>query len=146
MHIYEVTTRSAELIEELTAVWEASVKATHLFFSPPEIDSIKSYVPAALTEIPHLIIAENDDGHAIAFMGIGDRKLEMLFLVPDYRGQGLGKRLLLYGIEHHQINEVTVNEQNPLAHGFYEHMGFRTYKRTDCDEQGAPYPLLYMRR
>ena len=146
MHIYEVTTRSAELITTLTAVWEASVKATHLFLSPPEIDSIKSYVPTALTEIPHLIIAENDDGHAIAFMGIGDRKLEMLFLAPDYRGQGLGKRLLLYGIEHHQINEVTVNEQNPLAHGFYEHMGFRTYKRTDCDEQGAPYPLLYMNR
>ena len=146
MHIYEVTTRSAELITTLTAVWEASVKATHLFLSPPEIDSIKSYVPAALAEIPHLIIAENDDGHAIAFMGIDDRKLEMLFLAPDYRGQGLGKCLLLYGIEHHQINEVTVNEQNPLAHGFYEHMGFRTYKRTDCDEQGAPYPLFYMRR
>ena len=40
--------------------------------------------------------------------------------------------------------EVTVNEQNPEAKGFYEHMGFCVYKRTDCDEQGAPYPLLYM--
>ncbi|MBO5245287.1 MAG: GNAT family N-acetyltransferase [Selenomonadales bacterium] len=49
-------------------------------------------------------------------------------------------------MEHHQINEVTVNEQNPLAQGFYEHMGFRTYKRIEHDEQGAPYPLLYMKR
>ena len=146
MRIYEVTTRSPELITTLTAVWEASVKATHLFLSPSEIDTIKSYVPTALAEIAHLIIAVSDDDRPIAFMGIDGQKLEMLFLSPDYRGQGLGKRLLLYGIDHHQVNEVTVNEQNPLAQGFYEHMGFRTYKRTEHDEMGAPYPLLYMRR
>lgn len=39
---------------------------------------------------------------------------------------------------------MPVNEQNPQAVGFYEHMGFETYKRTDCDEEGNPYPLLYM--
>lgn len=62
------------------------------------------------------------------------------------RGSGLGRRLLEYGAEHYDIREVTVNEQNPQAVGFYEHMGFVTYKRTDRDEQGGPYPLLYMRR
>lgn len=40
---------------------------------------------------------------------------------------------------------VTVNEQNPQAVGFYEHLGFVTYQRTDHDEQGNPYPLLYMK-
>ena len=44
------------------------------------------------------------------------------------------------------IQEVTVNEQNPQAVGFYEHLGFQTYKRTECDEEGNPYPLLYMKR
>ena len=39
-----------------------------------------------------------------------------------------------------------VNEQNPQAVGFYEHLGFQTYKRTECDEEGNPYPLLYMKR
>ncbi len=29
--------------------------------------------------------------------------------------------------------------------GFYEYMGFKTYKRTELDEQGNPYPILYMR-
>ena len=51
-----------------------------------------------------------------------------------------------YGIEKFSINEVTVNEQNPQAIGFYEHMGFKVNKRTDLDEQGRPYPLLYMKR
>ena len=39
----------------------------------------------------------------------------------------------------------SIKEQNPQAKGFYEHMGFQVYKRTDLDEQGNPYPLLYMR-
>ncbi len=35
-----------------------------------------------------------------------------------------------------KIIEVKQIEQNPLAKGFYEHMGFEVYKRTECDEQG----------
>ena len=70
---------------------------------------------------------------------------EMLFLSPEARGKGLGKRLLQYGIETYNIQELTVNEQNPQAVGFYEHMGFQIYKRTEYDEEGNPYPLLYMR-
>ena len=38
-----------------------------------------------------------------------------------------------------------MNEQNPQAIGFYQHMGFVTYRRTEQDEEGGPYPLLYMR-
>ena len=53
--------------------------------------------------------------------------------------------MLIYGIQNYNINEVTVNEQNPQAIGFYKHMGFEIYKRTDFDEQGNSYPLLYMK-
>lgn len=43
------------------------------------------------------------------------------------------------------MDEVTVNEQNAQARGFYERMGFRAYKRSETDEQGAPYPILYLK-
>ena len=43
------------------------------------------------------------------------------------------------------VKEVTVNEQNPQAIGFYEHLGFVTYQRAELDEEGQPYPLLYMK-
>lgn len=39
--------------------------------------------------------------------------------------------------------EVTVNKPNPQAVGLYRHMGVEVYQRTDCDEEGGPYPLLY---
>ena len=79
-------------------------------------------------------------------MGIEGERLEMLFLAPDARGAALGRRLLEYGVAHYGVRELTVNEQNPQAVGFYRHMGFETYMRTETDEQGGPYPLLYMRR
>ena len=145
MRILEVEERNSDLISNLIAVWEASVRATHLFLSDSEILSIKEYVPQALKSVDKLIIAENDEEKPIAFMGIENETLEMLFITPSERGQGLGKLLLQYGISNYKVNRLTVNEQNPQAKGFYEHMGFHVYKRTDYDEQGNPYPLLYMR-
>ena len=99
----------------------------------------------AIENVEYLIIAEKEFGEPVAFMGIDSNRLEMLFLSPEVRGKGLGKQLLQYGIETYNLQELTVNEQNPQAVGFYEHMGFQTYKRTEYDEEGNPYPLLYMR-
>lgn len=137
--------RTAELIERLLKVWEDSVRATHLFLSDDEIMSIKEYVPEALKGIAYLIIAEDEDGQPVAFMGVQEGTLEMLFIAPEERGKGLGKRLIRHGIDKYGVERLAVNEQNPKAGGFYEHMGFQIYKRTETDEQGGPYPLLYMR-
>lgn len=133
-------------MEQLLKVWENSVKATHLFLSEGEIENIRKYVPQALKEIPFLIVAENEEQIPVGFMGIAGQHLEMLFVSDEERGKGLGRELLAYGIEKYAVNDLAVNEQNPLAKGFYEHMGFAVYKRTECDEQGNPYPLLYMKR
>ena len=145
MNIYEVQTRTPSLIQNLLIVWEKSVRATHLFLSDAEIKKIKDYVPQALSCVTHLIIAERERNIPIGFMGVEHNRLEMLFISPPERGRGLGKQLLQYGIQYYDILELTVNEQNHQAVGFYEHLGFETYQHTDWDEEGRPYPLLYMR-
>ena len=138
--------RADSLIEELLRVWESSVRATHLFLSEHEIENIKRYVPQALRETPNLLVAENEAGMPVAFAGVNGRKLEMLFVAAEERGRGIGKKLLHYAADAYAVNELTVNEQNPQAIAFYKHMGFTTVKRTAADEQGNPYPLLYMTR
>ena len=145
MKIILVHDRDEALAERLLNVWERSVKATHLFLTIEAIQQIKMYVPQAIYEIEQLVVAVKEDNVPVAFMGVENRKLEMLFVDSSERAKGIGKQLVQYGIEKFSINEVTVNEQNPQAIGFYEHLGFKTYKRTDIDEQGNPYPLLYMR-
>lgn len=145
MKIFEVYERTPLLIKQLLNVWEKSVRMTHLFLSSEAINQIKEYVPQALNSVEHLIIVERESGEPVAFMGVESNRLEMLFISPEERGKGLGKQLIQYGIQNYDIQEVSVNEQNPQAVGFYEHLGFETYKRTDYDEEGNPYPLLYMK-
>ena len=99
MKIVQIKERSPVLIQKLLDVWESSVKATHLFLSADEINNIKQYVPQALKDVPVLVIAENDNGNPIGFMGVADKMLEMLFVSNEYRGQGAGKQLLQYGME-----------------------------------------------
>ena len=133
----ETATKSEETIAELVRVWESSVRATHLFLSESEIE--------ALRQVQHLIVAA-EDGVPVAFAGVDGRKLEMLFVAAQSRGRGIGAKLLRYAIEKHAVSELVVNEQNPSAIGFYEHMGFAVRGRSDVDERGEPYPILYMKR
>lgn len=142
--IIEVENREDKLINNLVLLWDNSVKSTHLFLSNEEIDNIKKYVPNALNMVSHLIVLyENDE--IVGFMGIEGNKLEMLFIKSTDLKRGYGKKLLEYGIKKNKVNCLTVNEQNPNAISFYEHLGFVTYKRSKLDEQGNSYPILYMK-
>ncbi len=144
--IFEIKERNELILQNLLVIWEDSVKATHLFLSNNEINNIKKYVLPALENVPVLLGVKNKDDELVGFMGIGNNVLEMLFLSNKSRGQGIGRIFLDYGIRKYLINELTVNEQNISARKFYENMGFEVYKRTQLDEQGNPYPLLYMKK
>lgn len=145
MQIIECEKREGALLAALVDVWERSVRATHAFLSEEEILAIREFVPQALSGVERLVVAL-EGGVPLGFMGAQAGRLEMLFLAPEARGRGLGGgQLLEEAIARYGVEELTVNEQNPDAVGFYEHLGFRTYKRTELDEEGRPYPLLYMK-
>lgn len=135
--------RSDTLLQQLTQVWESSVRATHLFLPEQDITAIKKCIPQYLTAVP-LLITASDNNRPVAFIGLHENSIEMLFVDNDYRGQGIGKMLISHAINKYAANKVTVNKQNPQAVGFYEKMGFSVFKETPLDEQGRPYPLLYM--
>ncbi|WP_366520172.1 GNAT family N-acetyltransferase [uncultured Carboxylicivirga sp.] len=71
--------------------------------------------------------------------------LEMLFVHPKERGNGIGKDLLEYAIDEQKVTKVDVNEDNEQAVGFYEKFGFKTCKRSELDLSGKPYPTLHMK-
>ena len=145
MNIKEIDNCTPALTEQLLKIWENAVRRTHTFLPEDEIMRIKGYIPEVIQAVGHLLVSMDEDEVPIAFIGIDRHRIEMLFVDADRRGQGIGSLLVRYATDHFGADEVTVNEQNPQAIGFYEHMGFHTYKRTDLDEQGAPYPLLYMK-
>lgn len=140
-----IENRTAQLIEQLTELWEASVRASHHFLREEDICEIRGFVPMALGGVKELMVAMDESQRPLAFMGVEQGVLEMLFVSPDHFGKGIGRKIVQHGIDNYGIKEVTVNEQNPSALEFYKRMGFSAYKRTDCDEQGRPFPLIYMR-
>ena len=133
------------LLPQLLRVWESAVRATHLFLSEKEIEKNKGIRAAGDRGSAFLVVAEQED-MPVAFAGIKGQKLEMLFVSAENRGKGIGKRLLQYAVDNHGVSEVVVNEQNAQAVGFYLHVGFVVCKRSDVDEQGNPYPILYMKK
>lgn len=141
----EALTMREPYIKEMMQLWEASVRSTHHFLTEKDIHALTSYVPQALLGVEHLIVI-CDKNRILGFLGCQQQHLEMLFLDPSSMQKGLGKQLLLYGMEHYQLQQLTVNEQNPKARAFYEHMGFVVTKRSDLDEQGNPFPILTMER
>lgn len=126
-------------------VWEASVRATHDFLHEDDIDLFRPLVRKELPQVEHLMGVRDKNGQIAGFIGVMDQKVEMLFLHPDARGQGAGKRLLTFAILHFGANALDVNEQNPRALGFYQHLGFEVVGRSELDWTGKPYPLLHMR-
>lgn len=142
--IIEQPCRRAKLLNELTEVWEASVRASHLFLRDEDINRFKPLVKIALQEIETLIIVQ-EKGSTVGFIGIADRKVEMLFLSPKIFGKGAGGQLMRKAIEEYQVIYVDVNEQNPKAVGFYQNMGFQVFERTEEDEQGNLFPIMKMK-
>lgn len=140
----EASDRTDGLINSLTSLWEVSVRATHHFLAEEDIQKLIPFVKMALRTIKNLTVVF-ESRTPIAFMGIDGDKIEMLFVLPDYFGKGVGKELTTLAITDHGVQYVDVNEQNPGAAGFYRRIGFEVFKRTEWDEQGNPFPILKMK-
>lgn len=132
-------------IDEILDTWESSVRATHNFLSEDDIISIKPQVVEGVKYVSKFFCVRDKNNIIKAFMGIHDFKIEMLFVSNENRGKGIGKKLVEHAIEVLNVNYVDVNEQNPQAVGFYEHMGFEIFKKSNFDEQGNPFPILHMK-
>ena len=130
--------------QQILSVWERSVLATHDFLTSRDFTEIKELVQTInFYHFQMYCLAEDD--FVIGFIGVADKKIEMLFLDPKYFGQGLGKMLMNFAIRELAADKVDVNEQNIKAVNFYKNLGFEIVERTEKDDQGRNYPLLKMK-
>jgi putative acetyltransferase len=135
----------AEDYARVVEVWEASVRATHHFVAESDIEIFRPLVRGALPDVPQLACVRDAQGEVAGFIGISDGDIAMLFVHPDGRGQGIGRRLIRYAVDACGATTLDVNEQNEQALGFYLRMGFEVEGRSELDGMGKPYPLLHMR-
>jgi len=133
-----------EYYAQLLNVWENSVRATHDFITEEDIEYFKPIIIEQAFPAVSLKCVKDENDMIIGFIGVYESKVEMLFILDAARGTGIGKMLLSYAIEHMGVTKVDVNEQNPLAVGFYQHIGFKVVSRSPFDDMGKPFPILHM--
>lgn len=130
--------------EQILNIWEKSVLATHDFLNPTDFEEIKQLVQTFnFNDFEVYCLKQNNE--VAGFIGLAERKIEMLFFSPEYIGKGLGRKLADFAFSELKADKVDVNEQNTKAIKFYKKLGFKTYERTDKDDQGKEYPLLRMK-
>ena len=142
------------MVTELTAadypavleLWETSVRATHTFLKPEEIDFYKPFVLKYALPDCRLYGIKTDKGSLKAFIGLSEDKVEMLFVRPDCFRNGCGRRLMTFAEREKGIRKVDVNEENPQALAFYLRMGFKISGRSELDGNGKPHPLLFLQK
>ncbi len=138
-------TSTEEDFAVLIEIWERSVRATHVFLPEAEINELK---PLILNEyFKHVSLYKYvKDGQIVGFMGTSSDNIEMLFIEPAFRGQGIGKALTLFAMNKLNIEKVDVNEKNTQAVGFYQKLGFKIISRSELDGQGKAYPILHLQK
>ena len=85
--------RTVSLVEELVKLWEASVRATHHFLTEKDILHLTPFIEEAVRGIETLLVMFLGN-RLVGFLGLSDLKIEMLFVAPDYFGNGLGRQLV----------------------------------------------------
>ena len=140
----EIRKANPERYPEIIEVWEASVKATHHFLTEEDIHFFKSKMASEYLPSVDLYVTSLKEGEISAFMGLSPGKIEMLFVRPEYFGQGTGSRLIEFALRDFGIRKVDVNEQNPKALKFYMNRGFHVVSRDEADSSGKPFPILHM--
>lgn len=130
--------------EELLQLWETSVRHTHHFLSDADILFYKLLIAEQCFPDVSLYALYNIMGKIVAFIGVKDKMIEMLFVHPDVQGKGYGSLLVDFAVRQHSVCAVDVNEQNEEALKFYLHKGFHIVGRDEQDGFGKNYPVLHL--
>lgn len=140
----KITKTTERDLPRLFEVWESSVRASHFFLTESDIQTLIPLVRAELANFSPIYCLRAADGKPFAMLGVEGSKIEMLFIHADNRGSGAGRLLTEFAIQVLHADSVDVNEQNGLAIGFYQHLGFRQIGRSPLDPDGNPFPILHM--
>lgn len=146
MKIEKLISLSTSTLDELTALWERSVRSSHHFLTDDDIAFYKPLVHDHYLKAVSLYVIRNTQGNIAAFMGLSDDMIEMLFVDPNEQGKGYGKVLVNFAVKDCHIYLVDVNEDNHQAYQFYKHMGYEIISRDATDPTGKPFPILHLKK
>lgn len=154
MEIRRCEELSPLVLDELIRVWEEAVRSSHHFLTEADIDFYRPRVRDIYFPAVELYVIRDEcvsdahgaEGGIVAFMGLSDDMVEMLFVLPSCQGKGYGSALLRYAWEEKHIRKVDVNEDNAEAFRFYLNRGYRVIGRDATDADDKPFPIVHLEK
>jgi len=101
---------------------KAVVEIENLSFKFPKPESV-------FREDEHKYLVAKEDGKVVGYIGI-ERILDEVHIInmavhPDYRGKGIGKRLMQHVLNDEEVFFLEVRVSNETAQRVYERFGFK---------------------
>lgn len=144
MTIEKIDHLTTSLKDELIGVWEKSVRSSHHFLSEEDLEYYRPRIRDIYFDAVDLYVVRNPN--MVAFMGLSEDMVEMLFVLPSEKGKGYGSALLNYAFEEKHIRKIDVNEQNTEAYQFYINRGYHAIARDEMDADGKTCPIVHLER
>ncbi|MCZ4695007.1 GNAT family N-acetyltransferase [Ancylomarina euxinus] len=110
-------------IDEILEVWYQASRMAHPFldadFMGMEKRNIRDvYIPNTSTWV------YINEGLILGFISMMGNEVGAIFVRPDYHGKGIGRQLMDFVSDFHDIMEVEVFERNVVGRAFYDRYGF----------------------
>ncbi|OPH47149.1 GNAT family acetyltransferase [Paenibacillus ferrarius] len=141
----EIVSYQVKYHDKLVDIWHRAVIQTHTFLTEEDINFYHKMVQNEALQSSEVWLELNTSQVPIGFIGLDGMKIEMLFVDPEFHGQGVGSRLINHAEKlKGSTLQVDVNEQNEGAVAFYKKFGFVQIGRSELDGSGNPFPLLHL--
>lgn len=131
-------------LKRVMRIWYDGNLEAHDFIDKEYWDRNFGYVKRALSEAEVYVYEIN--GYVVGFVGIDEGYLEGLFVDKEYRGLGVGTKLVDYIKEKYDFFTLHVFENNYGAVTFYENRGLIKKEESIHEDLGEVEYLMYYRR
>nr|WP_115421309.1 GNAT family N-acetyltransferase [Ensifer sp. M14] len=135
----------AEDRDRLVAIWLSASRIGHPFLGEErllaQLEMVRdTYLPMADNWVAEI------DGSPVGFIGLIDRFIGGLFVVPEIHGAGIGRGLIEHAARRLGHLDVGVYADNASAVEFYRRRGFVETSRQETDDEGLPFAVIHMAR
>lgn len=140
--IKRIETSVDSVLNDVLKIWLDSNEEVHGFVDGEYWRRNYDFVKESMKEAT--IYGYYKNSELTGFIGLVDEHIAGLFVKKEYRGQGIGKKLLDKAKQSVDRLELNVYARNSSAVNFYSNNGFKqTAERIESDTQQSEYVMIW---